>query len=226
MTQQILGLIPASGSATRFGGIPKFLLPYNENGDTLLEFQVRQMLKFANEVVVITRNCWVQAVLQLQLPITICESEPTTLSSVIKMAGKKYSADQYLVGFPDTMYLGDNPFALLSERSDFISELSLGCWPVSKNLIGQVGQVKIKRNLAVDIRDKDRNCDYEYLWGALRLSPVFVDFIDSSNLTLSTDIERYLLSANPLVHAHIVNGNYLDLGSFQRYRDFIISTAE
>ena len=223
MKTRIVGLIPAAGSASRFGGIPKFLLPFNSKGETLLEFQVSQMMNFVNEVVVITRECWVSTIVQLNLPVKICLSEPTTLSAVLKMAGEKYQADQYLVGFPDTLYLGENPFLKISDPKYFDSDLTLACWQISEKLIGQVGQVLIEQNLVVDLRDKDKTCGYSYLWGALRLSKDFMNFIEDTNLTISSDISRYIHTSSDPVHADIIMGEYLDLGNFERYRDYIVS---
>jgi choline kinase len=218
---RVTGLIPAAGTASRFGGLPKFLLPYNNTGATLLEFQVNQMLHQVNEVVVISRACWMPAIRELGLPVTLYESEPSTLSAVIKLIGGDIDSDRFVLGFPDTIYTGENPFKKISEAKDS-ADLVLGCWEIPKLLKGQVGQVNIENDFIVDIVDKDINCDFKHMWGTILFSQNFIDYIDPNNNTIGDDVSYVIQVLNWTVSAVILSGEYLDLGDFYRYRNYLL----
>jgi molybdopterin-guanine dinucleotide biosynthesis protein A len=49
-----IGILPASGKASRVGGIPKFCLPISDER-SLLQWHVEQMLEVCDEVRVSTR---------------------------------------------------------------------------------------------------------------------------------------------------------------------------
>ena len=49
-----IGVLPASGKASRIGGIPKFCLPISDER-SLLQWHVEQMLEVCDEVRVSTR---------------------------------------------------------------------------------------------------------------------------------------------------------------------------
>ena len=52
-----IGLLPASGSAKRLGGLPKFSLPVNETS-SLLEYHVNLMEEVCDEIRISTRLDW------------------------------------------------------------------------------------------------------------------------------------------------------------------------
>ena len=53
-----IGVLPASGKASRIGGIPKFCLPISDER-SLIQWHVEQMLEMCDEVRISTRSEWV-----------------------------------------------------------------------------------------------------------------------------------------------------------------------
>ena len=52
-----IGLLPASGSASRINGLPKFALPYSST-KSLIHYHMELMLPVVDEIRVSTRESW------------------------------------------------------------------------------------------------------------------------------------------------------------------------
>ena len=61
-----IGVLPASGRASRIGGIPKFCLPISDER-SLLQWHVEQMLEVCDEVRVSTRPEWVPIIQNMDM---------------------------------------------------------------------------------------------------------------------------------------------------------------
>jgi molybdopterin-guanine dinucleotide biosynthesis protein A len=77
----MIGLIPASGKASRLGGLPKFALPCDKDNTPLLARQVNQMSFYVDKIVVSTTSAWYELVKSFNLPKTeIIIIEPSTMN--------------------------------------------------------------------------------------------------------------------------------------------------
>ena len=94
-----IGILPASGSASRLNGLPKFILPVAD-GRSLLQWHVDLMSRACRHVTVSTRNRWTALVRDLSLNAYITEREPSTMAdAVLKMTMGE--SDAIVIGMPD-----------------------------------------------------------------------------------------------------------------------------
>jgi choline kinase len=217
----MIGLIPASGKASRLGGLPKFALPCDKDNTPLLTRQVKQMSFYVDKVVVSTTSAWFELVKSFNLPKTeIVIIEPSTMNdAVIKMANV-YESDNYLVGMADTYFEGENPYIKLSQ-SIKDNLISLACWPIDDELKGRGGQVELVKNSIIDMKDKVSDCDYPHMWGALALNYEIIMQLDRFKAHPGLDLE-YLVVDNFNKHfAFEVDGRYFDVGTLAGYRNLL-----
>jgi len=127
-----IGVLPASGKASRIGGIPKFCLPVSDER-SLLQWHVEQMLEVCDEVRIATRPEWVPIVQNMDMNIKLIVREPSTMSDAIKFMIGEYN-DTVLVGMPDT-YILNAPGNIYKELfKETTADLVLGIWECTDKL--------------------------------------------------------------------------------------------
>ena len=62
-----IGLLPASGKASRINGLPKFALPCDEDNTSLIERQVQQMSFYVDRIVISTTSKWYELIKSFDL---------------------------------------------------------------------------------------------------------------------------------------------------------------
>lgn len=202
-----IGLLPASGSAKRISGIPKFLLPIP--GGTLLSRHIEQMLEVCDEVRVSTRKVWMPLIDNMDLPsqVKIYEIEPSTFSDALSQMS---SDGQMLIGMPDT-YIADtqdNVYRILLESDGDVVLAGFNC---TEDLRGNVGQFLTDPNGDVlDLKDKEQGCTYPNMWGAMLLNNAKIDgSLDNPSYQVMNWIAE-----DKSVKAVKCNGTYIDAGTF------------
>lgn len=218
----MFGILPASGLAKRLGGIPKFALPCDELSSSLLEYHVRLMKPYVEKVIVVTRSRWVPFISELGLDVVIIEKEPSTMSDAVKYASLKFESNQYLIGMPDTYFEGENPYSKLADLPSTL-DVALACWEVTLELKGRVGQVEINNSnfQITNIMDKVSNCNFEYIWGVMKISSKFMNDMDSKNSHPGIDLEKLLNEYTQNSRAVILKGRYFDVGTFNGYCELL-----
>ena len=217
----IIGLLPASGKASRMNGLPKFALPCDIYNTSLIEKHVNQMSFYVDKIVVSTTSRWYELIKSFNLKKTeIIIIEPSTMNDALITMSQKYKAEKYIIGMPDTYFKGENPYVRLSE---YIKDLpiSVACWPMQDNLKGKVGQVQIVKNRILDIKEKVDNCEYEHLWGAVALDSKTISELNKFNMHIGIDIQYMSVESPNSVHAFAVDGSYFDAGTIYGYRDLL-----
>lgn len=205
----VIGLLPASGSASRLGGIPKFCLPLTDT-QNILQWHVEQMLKVCDIVKISTRSAWMPIVKQMDLPseVVLYEIEPSTMSdAVLKMMSNQNS--KYLIGMPDTYMPGSNgDFYKQLAKSE--ADVTLAAFDCHSDLMGRVGQILFDENGSViDSKDKVKNCPYPFMWGAMALQNVYInEELPNPGLQINDWVED-----GKNVKAVIAKGKYLDIGT-------------
>ncbi len=99
-----IGIIPAAGTANRFNGIYKELLPVSDNR-SIIDYTVNAMLDGkADQIIVVTSTRKIAALSEYkpELLYTI-QTEGGDIFGAM-LAGIKYNADEYIFGMPDTIY--------------------------------------------------------------------------------------------------------------------------
>jgi GTP:adenosylcobinamide-phosphate guanylyltransferase len=217
---KMIGLIPASGKASRFKGLPKFSLPCDVDNKPLIKRQVDQMSFYVDEIVVCTTSEWEQLIKSFKLNAEIMIIEPSTMNdAVIKMANK-YDSENYIVAMADTYFYGENPYLKLSKYTKE-NLITVACWKINDSIKGKVGQVELVKNSITDIKDKDPNCDYEHMWGALGLNKEIINKLNKYNAHLGIDLEFQIVDNFDKHYAFEIDGTYFDLGTLSQYRDLL-----
>lgn len=210
----MIGLLPASGRAVRMRGIPKFLLP-TPSGKLLLEYHVQLLRPYVDEVRICTSSRWLDLVLELDLDAVVMEIPPSTMNAaVIDMKGS-----ENIVGMPDTFFTeAQNPYKFLVEGSESVG---VALWQCDQPLRGKVGQVDYREGQILSVRDKDPLCDFEHMWGALRLTNQAIDLLNLEDAHPGINLESILRSF-PYFAAPI-SGRYIDCGTVEGLREMLNS---
>lgn len=216
----MIGLIPASGKATRIGSLPKFALPCDKENVSALSKHVDLMKPYCEKIVVSTTSQWESVVRMFDLDVELMIIEPSTMNdALIKMSDKFFSME-YLVGMADTYFYGENPYHRLWASSKAFS-VNFACWEIDEELKGRVGQLSIIDKTVTDMKDKLDNCDYNYMWGALSLSLSAIKLLDKKNAHPGIDLEKIIHKDFISNCAHIIKGEYFDIGTLSGYRNLI-----
>lgn len=204
-----IGILPASGRASRIGGIPKFCLPISDER-SLLQWHVEQMLEVCDEVRVSTRSEWVPIIQNMDMNIKLIVREPSTMSDAVKFMVGDYN-DTVLIGMPDTYILGCTT-NIYKEMINTPGDLVLGTWSCDPELKGRVGQVSISDGKVIASRDKVSDCDYSDMWGAMLFRKNLIRYIDPELEHPGKQIQDWI-DANLDIRSASPGGKYMDIGT-------------
>lgn len=204
-----VGLLPASGKASRIGGIQKFALPIS-NEMSLLEWHLRQLEEVADVVRISTRKSWIPILKNMNLgSAEIFIREPSTMSDAINLMVTNIS-DQHVVGMPDTFISSPNRnfYSALFQSS---SPGALALWKCPESLRGKVGQVLLNQEGKIlDLLDKVDGCEYEWMWGAFTLSNLK---LHEKYPSPSSDFKDWITGHLDITGMQF-DGTYIDAGTF------------
>lgn len=205
-----IGVLPASGKATRIGGIAKFALPISDN-KSILKWHVDQMLEVCDEVRVCTRAAWVPIVQSMEMNIKLIVKEPSTMSDAVKFMAAG-DGDNLLIGLPDTFMVGctSNIYKKMIESE---GDVVLGTWNCHEEIKGRVGQLSVEGNKVVAHRDKVPDCDFPFMWGTMLLRNISSD-IDPSLAHVGLQIQDWIDKGLD-VRSVFPGGQYMDIGTFE-----------
>jgi len=206
-----IGVLPASGKASRVGGIPKFCLPISDER-SLLQWHVEQMLEVCDEVRVSTRAEWVPIIQNMDMNIKLIVREPSTMSDAVKFMIGNYN-DTVLVGMPDT-YIHGTQKNIYKEMTKVPGDLILGAWECSEDLKGRVGQVLLSGDKVLSSMDKTPDCEYPYMWGTMLFRKNLIRYIDPELEHPGKQIQDWL-DMNLDVRAVRPGGKYMDIGTLK-----------
>lgn len=215
-----MGLLPASGRATRLGGLPKFALPCDDASTPLIARHVMLMLQACDRVVVSTTRHWAPLMELFALPVELLEIEPSTMNDAVLRMQEYASAPFYAIGMADTYFLGENPYPVMVDQLG-TNELVIAAWPVRPELKGRVGQVLVVDGEVRDSVDKSAYCDYPHMWGALGMASALADTIDPENAHPGIDLPGMLEDPALAQSAVLVDGDYFDVGTFLGYKTLL-----
>lgn len=208
---KVVGILPASGSATRINGIPKFCLPINEK-ETLLNWHISQLENCVDEIRIVSREIWKPFIPTDHPLVSLIIKEPSTMTDAVYSQIDDVSGEtRYIVGMPDTYVLSEEVSmyeVLLKE----VSNVALLALPMSRNLQGKVGQIHLNsQNQVLDIQDKNPECDYKFMWGAFSILGLNLDpTVSTPSLIFNQWIEEGIE-----VKGVRLPGEYIDAGSYE-----------
>lgn len=207
-----IGVLPASGKASRIGGIPKFCLPISDER-SLLQWHVEQMLELCDEVRISTRSEWVPIIQNMDMNVKIMVREPSTMSDAVKYMVGNYN-DTVLVGMPDTFILNSSSNIYKGLFQESTADLVLGIWECVESLKGRVGQVLVSNNKVVDSEDKVDNCNYLDMWGTMLFQNNMIRFIDPKLDHPGKQLKEWI-SQGFNIKAVRPGGQYMDIGTLR-----------
>jgi hypothetical protein len=219
---KMIGLIPASGKATRFNGLPKFSLPCDFESTPVIKRQVNQMKECLDTVVISTSNKWYELVKSFDLDVEIMIIEPSTMNDSVLRMSEAHSSDSYIIGMADTYFKGENPYINLSNAAKNFS-VSIACWKINDSLKGKVGQVNLVKNSILDLQDKEPKCEYGHMWGAIGLSKDVVKTVNALHPHLGIKLLEQIKGKTDSHYAFEVDGEYFDIGSMANYKNLLNS---
>jgi hypothetical protein len=206
-----IGILPASGKASRIGGIPKFCLPISDER-SLLQWHVEQMLEVCDEVRVSTRAEWVPIIQNMDMNIKLIVREPSTMSDAVKFMVGDYN-DTVLIGMPDTYILGAQK-NIYKEMTKVSGDLVLGSWECNDELKGRVGQILLSGDKVISSQDKSADCEYEHMWGTMLFRKNLVRYIDVELDHPGKQIQEWI-DMNLDIRAVMPGGKYMDIGTLK-----------
>ena len=208
----VVGVLPASGKASRIGGIPKFCLPISDER-SLLQWHVEQMLEVCDEVRVSTRAEWVPIIQNMDMNIKLIVREPSTMSDAVKFMVGEYN-DTVLIGMPDTYILNAPGNIYKPLFKDNNADLVLGIWECGETLKGRVGQVLVSHDKVIGSEDKVDNCDYPDMWGTMLFRKNMIRYIDTALDHPGKQLKEWI-SMGSNIKAVRPGGQYMDIGTLR-----------
>lgn len=207
-----IGVLPASGKASRIGGIPKFCLPISDER-SLIQWHVEQMLEICDEVRISTRSEWVPIIQNMDMNVKIMVREPSTMSDAVKYMVGDYN-DTVLIGMPDTYILNAPGNIYKGLFKEDTADIVLGIWECGENLKGRVGQVLISHDKVIDSEDKVDNCNYPDMWGTMLFRKNMIRYIDTTLDHPGKQLKEWI-SKGANIKAVRPGGQYMDIGTLR-----------
>jgi hypothetical protein len=207
-----IGVLPASGKASRIGGIPKFCLPLSDER-SLLQWHVEQMLEVCDEVRVATRPEWVPIIQNMDMNIKLIVKEPSTMSDAISFMIGEYN-DTVLVGMPDTYILNapGNIYKPMFKETN--ADLVLGAWECRDELKGRVGQILISEDKVLQSEDKVEDCDYPDMWGTMLFRKNMIRYLNPKLEHPGKQLKHWILDRTDIIAVR-PGGKYMDIGTLK-----------
>jgi len=213
-------LIPASGSATRMRGLPKFLLPSGNGILSLLENHIVNVANFADEILIGLNPIFLNIVQEANLELCgarIIPMKTATMTQTVLNLVELSTAERFTVIMPDTAFEAKESYEFKKLNHD----LDLSLWRIRSDQYGKLGQVLIdSNNLVLDCVDKDPECKYELAWGSLTFNKKFLQFLNPKLPHIGYGIIP-ALKASLDIKGSVVNGSYWDCGTPEEYIRFL-----
>jgi 2-C-methyl-D-erythritol 4-phosphate cytidylyltransferase len=227
----IIGILPCAGTASRLFCLPKFMLPMKDNNASLMSNWIKMLEEKCDKIIIgtsITNSLFIEHIVKTQLQqlqdkiiIKIVGNTETMNETIIKcLDGEKYNIA--IMCMPDT-YCSNISHSLIDNVVSN-NETSVGAyvWNIRDTQLGKIGQCEcdINRNIITSIVDKDINCSYKYGWGCIVFKPEFEKYIHKEDLHIGYSM-KHSIESNENVSFEIMNGMFFDCGTIQGYSEYI-----
>ena len=213
----VIGILPASGLASRMRGLPKFLLPLPGDRGSILEYHIDLMAPHVDTIFVPTRTVWLPVLegLRLHDKVQLVEKNTDTLAQTVRETLDGVEYDHALAGLPDTVFREGNPYALLRNSPDDAG-VSLCLFPTREAQRGALGSVHLVDGVVVDHADKNPDKDWGAHWGLMRFEKSVLEFLSPHSQTIGVLIDECLQRDIPVTG--FSNGSeYFDCGTVEEY---------
>ncbi len=215
-------ILPAAGSASRMRGLPKFLLPCNNDYLTLIERHINFLIDSVENIWIPTNPRYVDLLSSLikDNKIKIFSVKSDTMSETVKTTMDKINGTNYTLVMPDTYFSNDKVYEkIISTDNNLLANLI--CWKTRPSQEGKLGEVSFSTdgNLE-DIIDKPGKQVHEYSWGAITFKSDLYDFIKLEDPHVGYAIKS-ALKDNNYINCVEADGEYYDCGTADEYIELI-----
>lgn len=213
-------LIPASGSATRMRGLPKFLLPSGVEDLTLIELHIKQVAEYADEILIGINPVFFEIVRNANLELSgakVIPLETKSMTETVLRLATESLGSRFTVIMPDTVFESSKGYDFEGHKND----LDLSLWKIRSDQYGKLGQVLVGPDGSVlDCVDKNPECRYEFSWGAMTFSRIYLECLDPEYPHIGYGIVP-ALNANLVVKSVLIPGRYWDCGTPSEYLRYL-----
>lgn len=214
----ILGIIPCAGTASRMGYIPKFLLPSPTNNITLLDNTINIFKNNdINNIIIGSSEQNEQYFKNKNINYLI--KNTNTMSETVKNIVNTIYSEKYILLMPDTYFLLKNEIKHMISLLDNYNVVIV-LWKIRENQYGKLGQIDINNDHVIDIKDKDPTCRYEYSWGIIGWKNNINNLIDITTPHIGYILNEALKN-NIKIGYVISETEYYDCGTYNEYFDMI-----
>jgi hypothetical protein len=212
--------MPASGSALRMRGLPKFLLPSGVGDLSLIELHIKQASSHADEILIGINPIFIEIVKRAKLNLRgaqIIPLETQTMTETVLKLVSMSSGSRFTVLMPDTVFESTKSYDFDRLKND----LDLSLWKIRSDQYGKLGQVSVDLNGKVlDCIDKNPDCRYEFSWGAMTFNRKFLECLDIEFPHIGYGIVP-ALEMGLDVNSVILPGHYWDCGTPMEYLRYL-----
>lgn len=199
-------------------GIPKFLLPLDDDLPCLVDYHVGLMKPNVDRIIIPTRPEWAGVLRGFGFgpSVDVVEVSTKTMAETLRTALSGITYDSCVLGMPDTYFVEDNPYQKLAEQPE--SDLKVWAFPTRSEQVGKVGSVQIDQdNHIVAHADKEPERDFGRHWGVMEFKSSVEGFLDPGASTGGYLIDE-CLSRGLDVRGFTSNKPYFDCGTISEYR--------
>lgn len=196
-------IIPAAGSASRIGGIPKYLLPIGLEAKPIVKFHIEMALSNELPVCIVVNPKILEYFLELIekwkfTEVNVISANTQSMTETIQVALKycKIMSETVSVSMPDTLTseMLNSEYTCLSLLRDSGNALAL--WRIRPEQRGKLGEVEISidETRVKKMVDKDPIANLDWSWGMFSLESNYLLNFDSTDshpgISLSKLVDR------------------------------------
>ena len=212
--------MPASGSAVRMRGLPKFLLPSGVGELSLIELHIKHVSSYADEILIGINPIFIDIVTKAKLNLRgaqLIPLETKTMTETVLNLVSMSSGSRFSVLMPDTVFESTESYDFDRLKND----LDLSLWKIRSDQYGKLGQVLVDRDGKVlDCVDKNPECRYEFSWGAMTFNRNFLECLDIEFPHIGYGVVP-ALKIGLAVNSVILPGHYWDCGTPMEYLRYL-----
>ena len=225
-------ILPVAGNAVRFGGIPKYLLPSDISGKSLLRTHIDAALEIDSGSIIVMSHPTMYQYLREYLSdyssrIVLDRIESDTMTETLIEGVIRHGSPGEVISItlPDTITTGAksrNFSKLIQESREKGNCLML--YPHLEDHRGKFGQVLVSREMETveDIIDKSINCNFPHIWGGISSKYETIVGFNRSEPTIGNCIKDSI-KHGLVFYTSITADRYYDCGNMKDYLNYLQS---
>ena len=227
----IIGIIPCAGTASRLFSLPKFMLPMKDNNLSIMTNWINILFENkCNKIIIGTSDInypFVNHIINTQTQhlsnIIIIKNIgiTETMNETVLKCLENEIYDLSIMCMPDT-YASRLSYDFIDSILNGDADVGVYLWNIRNTQLGKIGQCEcdFTNNTIINIVDKDINCNYKYGWGVIIFKKSFENFILKEELHTGYSMKQFILNNNK-INFHIMDGMFFDCGTIQGYTEYL-----